>query len=240
MKKRRPVGRIGHRGAPLEVMENTLASFERAFERGADAIELDVHATADGVVVVHHDPTVPSADEPGFRDRRPIAKLTSAQLRSAQLRSTQLSGSSDGRARIPTLTEVLAVVPPGATVYVEIKATGIESLVAQTIASSSARCAVHSFDENTIREMRALAPAVPRGLLFDEYPRDVANSMHRAAARDMWPRWELIDRQLVEAVHAQRGRVIAWTVNSLDAATELVRLGVDGLCSDDVRLFEAL
>ena len=47
--------RIGHRGAKRELRENTLAAFRRAFERGADAVELDVHATRDGVVVIHHD-----------------------------------------------------------------------------------------------------------------------------------------------------------------------------------------
>src|SRR5439155_7107203 len=49
------VQRIAHRGAKREFPENTLPAFQRAFERGADAIELDVHATRDGVVVVHHD-----------------------------------------------------------------------------------------------------------------------------------------------------------------------------------------
>ncbi|MGH7617348.1 MAG: glycerophosphodiester phosphodiesterase, partial [Gemmatimonadaceae bacterium] len=46
--------RIGHRGAKRELPENTIAAFKRAFDRGADAVELDVHATNDGVVVVHH------------------------------------------------------------------------------------------------------------------------------------------------------------------------------------------
>ena len=50
------IERIAHRGARRELPENTIAAFERAFGRGAVAIELDVHATRDSVVVVHHDP----------------------------------------------------------------------------------------------------------------------------------------------------------------------------------------
>jgi glycerophosphoryl diester phosphodiesterase len=53
-----PIERIAHRGAKRELPENTIPAFALAFERGADAIELDVHATADGIVIVNHDPVV--------------------------------------------------------------------------------------------------------------------------------------------------------------------------------------
>jgi glycerophosphoryl diester phosphodiesterase len=58
--------RIGHRGASKEFRENTLPAFQRAIELGADGVELDVHVTADGVAVVHHDPGV-RAKRPGQR-----------------------------------------------------------------------------------------------------------------------------------------------------------------------------
>jgi glycerophosphoryl diester phosphodiesterase len=72
--------------------------------------------------------------------------------------------------------------------------------------------------------------------LFDEYPAHVQQSMGAVSALDVWPRWSIIDRALVEAVHAAGGRVIAWTVNTSKDAARLVGLGVDSLCGDDVRL----
>jgi glycerophosphoryl diester phosphodiesterase len=216
---------IGHRGAPREFPENSLPAFQRAFERGAAAIELDVHATSDGVVVVHHDPTIKRGAN--AHAGRPIVELTVAQLRAVAL---------DHGVRIPSLAEVLDIVPRGARVYVELKGTGIEVLVAGMLKRARCECAVHSFDHGAVARMRELAPEIPRGILFDERTADVAASMRATGARDVWPNWRLIDHPTVEAVHKAGGRVIAWTVNSRRSSQALVGLGVDGLCSDDVRL----
>jgi glycerophosphoryl diester phosphodiesterase len=220
------VERIAHRGAKREFPENTLAAFSRAFERGAGAIELDVHATRDGVVVVHHDETV----RPRGGGSPEIERTGWSELRRLTI---------DG-ATLPTLDEVLADVPAGGTVYVEIKGRGIEVLVAEVIASSATTCAVHSFDHETVARMREIAPAIPRGILLDAAPTDLARMIGAVGARDVWPEWTLIDRAMVGLVHSLGGRVIAWTVNDRDAAQRLVDMGVDGLCSDDVRLLYGL
>src|SRR5215467_11635370 len=196
---RHRVERIGHRGAKTELPENTIAAFKRAFERGADAIELDVHATADGMVVVHHDPVLGRGFGPV--SGRPIAELEWKILARA---------SESSATRVPTLSEVFGVVPPGGTVYVEIKGTGIERLVAEVVSSTRIRSAVHSFDHACIERMRQLAPAIPRGILIDRGGKtDILSAMQRTAARDVWPEWTVIDRGLVDAVHAADGRVIA-------------------------------
>lgn len=213
---------IAHRGASRELPENTIPAFLRAVARGADAIELDVHATADRIVVVHHDPEVRL---PG-RGRCGIAELEWREL----------DRSATG---IPRLSDVLAAVPETVTAYIELKGAGVERLTAQVI-DGSARCAVHSFDHMAVARAREIAPEIPRGILFDHYPADVEASMRFAQARDVWPQWRLIDERLVSTVHAAGGRVIAWTVNSRVAAERLVAIGVDGLCSDDVRLLEGL
>ena len=87
---------------------------------------------------------------------------------------------------------------------------------------------------------RRIAPEIRRGILFDAYPVDVVRSMRDASALDVWPQWELIDEPLVERVHETGGRIIAWTVNDEATAANLVALGVDGLCGDDVRVFSKL
>lgn len=221
--------RIGHRGAKREHPENTIAAFRTAFARGADAIELDVHATKDGTVIVHHDPIL----GPAFGDLSgvPVVELTWERIARA---------TPSAALRIPDLREVLGIVPAGGTVYVEIKGAGIEEHVATALSNTRVRCAVHSFDHGAIERMRAIAPTIPRGILFDHPPEDVERSMRLAGARDVWPEAGLIDRSLVTRVHAAGGRVIAWTVNDATLAKALVELGVDGLCSDDVRLLEGL
>lgn len=215
---------IGHRGAKREFPENTLPAFRRAYERGAAAVELDVHATSDGVVVVHHDPSVHGPD----------GRLLEIAETPLSLLATVRLADDIG---IPTLDAVLADTPTDATVYVEIKGLGIERAVADTIHRSGAHCAVHSFDHDAIVRMRAIAPDIPRGILFDKDTTDVLVEMRRTGARDVWPHWKLVDDALVEMVHAGGGRVIVWTVNDASVAQHLTTLGVDGLCGDDVRTF---
>lgn len=213
---------IGHRGAPREFPENSVPAFRRAFERGAQAVELDVHVTLDRVVVVRHDPTLP-----GRGGRRAISEVRWEHVSALEL--------APGIG-IPRLSEVLAVVPAAGTAYVELKGAGVERAAIDVLRASNTRCAVHSFDHDMVARAAELAPEIPRGILFDRYPKDVVAAMRLAAARDVWPQWTLIDAALVEAVHAEGGRVIAWTVNSMAAGNALAALGVDGLCGDDVRL----
>lgn len=219
--------RIAHRGAPREYPENTLPSFARAVELGADGIELDVHTTRDGVVVVHHDP-VPRATAANRRlAGRPIADLTHDQLRGFSV--------APG-VGIPTLTDVLSLVGEAAVVYVELKGAGIERQVIDVIQESTARCAVHSFDHAAVARAKRLAPEIRRGLLFSRRPRDPAASLQGAGALDAWPEWPLVDQDFMTSVRRIGGSVIAWTVNDAAAARHLTSIGVDGLCTDDVRL----
>jgi glycerophosphoryl diester phosphodiesterase len=210
---------IGHRGAPRAHAENTLASFLHAIDAGADAIELDVHGTSDGAIVVHHDPTVARPDGRAQRSSARIAKLTAEELRSIA-------------PAVPTLGEVLDAVASRATVYIEIKADNIEADVIDCVARSHARCAIHSFDHRIVRRVGTLGAKIPTGILLSSYLLDPASALTLAGARDYWLWWEFVDRAVVEAVHAVGGRVVAWTVNDASAAHALARLGVDGLCSD--------
>jgi glycerophosphoryl diester phosphodiesterase len=190
---------------------------------------LDVHATRDGVVVIHHDPEVGAIF--GGLHGQPIAELDWEALPD--------SGATSG-GPIPTLAQLLAIVPPVATAYVEIKGRDIERLVAEVILASTARCAVHSFDHRAIQRMHEIAPEIPRGILFDHRPESVVAAMAATNARDVWPEWRLIDQSLVEQVHEAGGRIIAWTVNNRHVAKGLIERGVDGLCTDDLRLLDGL
>ena len=218
---------IAHRGAKREHRENTLPAFLTAVERGAEGIELDVHATADGVVVVHHDPQLcPQMSDPAYAGR------ALASMRAAELREVPFV---DGTV-VPTLAEVLAAVPNHVVIYVEVKAPRIEAAVTAVLAPHASRVAVHGFDHRIPKAIVAGLPGVPSGILQASYLIDPVAALRAAGARDLWQHWELIDPPLVEQVHTAGGRVIAWTANDSEAIRALARWGVDGLCSDDLRV----
>jgi glycerophosphoryl diester phosphodiesterase len=216
---------IGHRGAPRERPENTLPAFLRALELGADGIELDVHATRDGTVVVHHDPIPRAAPGDSALARRPIASLALDELREFRVAYDT---------PIPTLGEVLQLIDGRVEVFVEIKGRDIETLVVEEIRRSSMadRCAVHAFDHRVVQHIRAAAPEIRGGALLVSRLIDPVRAMRDAGALDLWPQHEYIDAELVNEVHEAGGRVIAWSVNDPDVARTLAGYGVDGLCTD--------
>jgi glycerophosphoryl diester phosphodiesterase len=204
---------------PRLARENTLPSFALALEAGADGLELDVHATRDGIVVVHHDAAL--------ANDLAIADVTFAELRRHE--------AAPGVA-IPTLQELCALVQGRATLFVEIKGDGIERLVLAALTGYEGDLAIHSFDHALVRRTHALDPALRLGILFENAPFDMARAMVDTGATDVWPHWPLVTPALVSAVHAEGGRVIPWTVNDPTHARRLAALGVDALCGDDVTL----
>src|ERR687897_3596137 len=128
-----------HRGASAIHPENTLRAFRHALAIGVDGIELDVHATADGIPVVIHDRDVErSTNGTGYVDEMPLARL-------------ETFDAGDGE-RVPTLAEVLALVGDAAHLDVEIKGTGIERAVLGVLAQYAAiRWAISSFAWDTLR-----------------------------------------------------------------------------------------
>lgn len=210
---------IAHRGMPRLARENTLPSFALALEAGADGLELDVHATRDGVVVVHHDAVLSGG--------LAIADETLATIRSAT------------DAAVPTLEDVCELVAGRAELFVEIKGTGIELAVLEVMRQYEGRFAIHSFDHALIARLHRVDSGLRLGVLFEEATPDVAALMAATGALDVWPHVPLVTAALVETVHGAEGRVIAWTVNTVAEAERLTTLGVDGLCGDDVRSFAA-
>jgi glycerophosphoryl diester phosphodiesterase len=213
---------IGHRGAPTQQIENTLDGFLLAIDQGADAVELDVHATSDEEVVVFHDYNI---------EDTAVADTLWADLMERQ-------------PEIPRLADVLDEIGERAAVYIEIKGASIESLVVEIARKHGKRCAVHSFDHKAIVRVGRLAPEIPRGVLIDAGISNPIQAMRRAVAdtraRDVWPHWSLVSADMMQVAEELELRVIPWTVNSVQTATHLASLGVAGLCTDDVRLLANL
>ncbi|MGA0920567.1 MAG: glycerophosphodiester phosphodiesterase [Gemmatimonadaceae bacterium] len=228
---------IAHRGASRDAAENTLRAFRRAVELGADACELDVHRTADGVIVVHHDPML--------ADGTPIASLTAAEVTTHTVRGEP----------IPTLAAVFQVVGRDLRIYCELKGLGTAEGTLAVIARhplptplpfDAARgldlgaAAVHAFDHRQVQVAAQRSPEIARGVLEVSYPIDPTAAARSVEARDCWRHAEFIDEAFVRAVHAEGRRVIAWTVNSAPAMRRLADWGVDALCTDDVALARSL
>lgn len=216
---------IAHRGFRDRYPENSLPAFQAALDEGVDAVELDVHATRDGVVVVHHDALLAASS------KSPLAGRAIGALESSDLAAFELAPGVG----VPTLEEVLHSVTPVARIYIEIKASNIEALVAELLRRLSGpaeKCAVHSFDHRIVRNFGALAPAVPTGILEVGYPVDPGSVLSAAHARDLWQACEFIDEELVAGIRSSGGRVIAWTCNDQADWNRLRDLGVDGICTD--------
>ena len=207
---------------PRRARENTLPSFAAALAAGADGVELDVHATSDGVVVVLHDPVLPGGPE--------IARTPWAALRSA---------SAAAEIEIPSLAAVCELVADRVELFVEIKGAGIEEEVLHVLARHEGRHAIHSFDHETIARLARRADSPRLGVLFEDPVPDVSALLAACGAHDAWPHHSLVDAALVAAVRGAGGRVIAWTANAPWDIARLTALGVDGICTDDVTLIGA-
>ena len=251
-----------HQGGAWEAPSSTLYAIERAIEAGADAVELDVHATADGELVVCHDATVDRTTD----GRGRIAELTLAELKDLDNAYWFIPGADvtpgrpdadypfrgratgDPRFRIATFREVLESFP-GVVLNLDIKQTApvvapYEAALARLLTEFGRTddVIVASFLDTATDAFSALAPSVPTSagtLATAEFWRAVHDGTEpadlRAAAFQVPERQgELLvtDEAFVEAAHARGIAVHVWTVNDSGDMERLVDLGVDGVISD--------
>jgi glycerophosphoryl diester phosphodiesterase len=209
---------VAHRGASGYELENTLAAFHAAGARGADGVELDVHSSLDGEIVVHHDDRL--------ADGRLIARCYAGDLAEVRLANGE---------PLPTLAQALSAVGRLAA-FVELKTLSPEAdarLLAVLAAGPNPRgYAIHSFDHRLVRRVGEREPRLVRGVLSGAYAIRPVAALHDAGATDLWQEQSLIDAELVSAAHHARARLIAWTVNDGDRMRQLAQLGVNGLCTN--------
>lgn len=209
---------IGHRGASAYEPENSLAAFRRAAELGADAVELDVHSTNDGSIVVIHDPDL---------DGAPIRQLGLEEVKAHLL--------SNGEP-VPTLDEALQVLLPGMLAFIEVKTLepGQEKTLLRVLDRSPhpADYHVHSFDHRIVRRLRRLRPSLVCGVLSSSYPVEPVEQVTQALATELWQEESLLDAELVSQAHERGVAVYAWTVDRPERIRSLIGIGVDGICTN--------
>ncbi|MFE2225854.1 glycerophosphodiester phosphodiesterase [Streptomyces kronopolitis] len=210
---------IGHRGMMGVEPENTLRSFVRAEHEGLDVIELDLHLSKDGSLVVMHDADVDrTTDGAG-----PISERTLAELRELD------AGKGE---RIPVFEEVVEAV--GAPLQAEIKDVAAAQALAEVMRARdlTARVEVISFHDEALAAIRTLLPGVRTALVASRYGTDVVDRAQAVGATMLSLNIRRLTLELVERAHAAQLRVLGWTVNTHDQLRLARGLGLDGVVTD--------
>jgi glycerophosphoryl diester phosphodiesterase len=217
---------IAHRGASSYAPENTFAAFDLAIEMGARHLELDVHFSSDGHLVVIHDDTVDrTTDGSGPVTSRSLAALTA--LDAGAWFDPRFKGE-----RIPTLGAVLERYW-GAHLHVELKghSAGLAQRAVDMIRSSgiATNVTITSFQKAKLEETRAYAPELPTGWLVGEVSDAVVAQARAMGLTQLCPRAGAVTPELVSRLHAEGLVVRAWGVATEDLMRRVVTAGADGM-----------
>ncbi|MFF4274357.1 glycerophosphodiester phosphodiesterase [Streptomyces sp. NPDC001536] len=210
---------IGHRGVMGLEPENTLRSFVAAQQAGLDVIELDLHLSKDGALVVMHDTDVDrTTDGTG-----PIAEKTLAELRALD------AGRGE---RVPVFEEVLDAVR--LPLQAEIKDMQAARALAEVMLRRDlvARVEVSSFHDEAIAEISRLVPGVRTALIASRYGTDIVDRAVEAGAATVCLNIRRITLEVVEAARKADLRIIGWVVNTQDHLRLVRALQLDGATTD--------
>lgn len=199
--------------------ENTLRSFVAAEQAGLDVIELDLHLSKDGALVVMHDADVDrTTDGTG-----PIAERTLGELRTLD------AGRGE---RVPTFEEVLNAVQ--SPVQAEIKDLAAARALAEVMHRRNLveRVEVSSFHDEAIAEIARLVPGVRTALIASRFGPDVVERATEAGAETVCLNIRRLTLEVVEAARKADLRIIGWVVNTQDQLRLVRALGLDGATTD--------
>jgi glycerophosphoryl diester phosphodiesterase len=232
-----------HRGGAALWPENSLTAFRGALALGVDALEFDVHLTADDEPVVIHDATLDRTTT----GHGAVRSLTLERLQAVRLLERPGAPLAE---TVPTLVQVLELARPTAvTVLPEIKLDlaraaypDVERRVVALLRAHGflGRATVQSFDDATLRRVRALEPTLRTMLLVNRVrattsasaPADPVRWAVEIGATDLGVDFRLVDAALVAAARAAGVRLAVWTVNADDDLRRMGALGVDLVMSD--------
>ncbi len=210
---------IAHRGFAAENPENTLRAV-RVAAPVADAIEVDVRRCATGELVVIHDATVDRVSDG-------TGRVLEHSL--AELRALDVLGTGAG---VPTLAAVLAAVPDGVDLNVELKESGTAADALSLLDGASTETWISAFAEDVLVECRAADPTVPRAYLTPTGDLTAVETAVELGCTALHPAVDVCDETLVAAAHESGLAVNAWTVEDRETARTLADIGVDGVIAD--------
>ena len=233
---------IAHRGASYDAPENTLESVKLGWEQGADAVEIDVYLSKDGYIVVHHDGTTKKL---AGVDRN-VVDQTLAELQ--QLDVGAWKGDKWKGVRIPKLADVLATIPEGRRLFVEVKCGPeiVPDLAKAFKRSGKApeQLVVISFNYEVVKQAKARFPKIPCFYL-SSFEQDKETGKPKPSAEELIAKAKaakldglnvsykgLAYEPFIKKVQAAGLELFTWTVNSPPEARRLARLGINGITTD--------
>jgi glycerophosphoryl diester phosphodiesterase len=232
---------MAHRGGAIEHLENTLPAFQACVDMGYRYLETDVRVTADGVLVVFHDPTLERVtDRTGRIDTLPWSEVSTARI--------------GGREPILRLEDLLGAWPD-TRFNLDIKAAGVLAPLVRLVhrLKITDRICLGSFSDARIAAARRLfGPAVctalgPRGvaaLRLSSYSPRAAGLVRIQAGVAQVPLQlggrALVDERFLAAAHARDLQVHVWTVDTEEETTAMLDLGVDGVMTDRPAMLKEL
>ena len=230
-----PVLIIAHRGFSGAAPENTLSAFRKAIEADSDMIELDVHLSGDGEVVVIHDDTLDRTTT----GRGRVSDYTLEELKRLD------AGSWFGRAfageRIPALKEVLELCQDRLQVNIELKAGGLgkpvidlsdRSLREVERAGMADHVLFSSFDLAAIKRIQMKKPGIPVALITARPWNSPAGLAREVCFTILNCRSKTLNRNNLSKAHQEGLRVNVWTVNTEKEMAHFVSMGVDGIITN--------
>ena len=232
-----PMRRFAHRGACALAPENTLAAFQAALDLGCDWIETDLRLTSDDVPVLFHDPTV---------NRTTNGKGRLGRMSLSEVLRLDAGGWFDRRfrgERIPTLDEALAWCRGRCGLNLEIKEEDRVEALVQRIApkfrahGSLDRILFSSFRASDLRRLRAAFPHGRLGWLASRRTQGLTRLNRGVRLAALHPKDPLVNRRLMHRCRNMGLAVHVWVVNRRRRLRQLETLGVDGVMTDDPRLF---
>lgn len=223
---------MAHRGCSYNAPENTMLAFENAVDAMADYIELDVHETADGQIVVMHDSSLRRTT--GVNEY--IYDVTYDEIKDLDAGSYFGEDEIFAECRIPLLSEVMEYTKGKIMLNIEIKLTNEEPELVEKVAELIAQyefqedCYVTSMSYDALKQIKQIDETIQTGYVLTVaygsfYNLDYCDAFSINSA--------YINKNMVDAIH-NRGKVImAWTVNGEARAKELTAMGVDAIITDN-------
>lgn len=219
--------KIAHRGAKAYEPENTLQAFQKALDLNSDGIELDVHVSSDGQIIVIHDETIDrTTNEKGLVNSFSLSELKSFLI--------------DGKYQIPTLNEVFDLVDKKCLINIELKGLATPSKVVALIEEYIAEknwnynhFIISSFDWNMLEETSNLNPNIPIGVLTEEDLSKALAFAEKIKAKAIHPDFQLLNENNVLQMQDKGFLVLPWTVNSEEDIQKVKSYKVNGIISDN-------
>jgi glycerophosphoryl diester phosphodiesterase len=210
--------KVGHRGAKAYEIENTLESFGKAIELGANAVELDVRTSRDGGLILSHDDNLKKV----YGKDVLVSGSTLEELK-------QLTEK-----RIATLEEALHFIGRKVEkILVELKEAGDEKKVLEVIRKENLedRVIIVSFLEGVLSQVRDLNKTIETGFIYTK-PKKPIDTALKLNAQYLVPLYRFAHRRNIAKAHKSNLKVIVWTVNRKEEASEYIAKDVDGIATD--------